>query len=414
MLSVVSKGVSVGATLSGIAQTWMKITGTETVSSGGIASGTHIGNAGVLNLSGGSSVSAVISSGGIEVVFSGSVASNTTVLSGGRLIYAGGSTSGLKISAGGTETLAYGITLAHVTVSSGTTLIVSSGGKIAGATVLSGGVLVSAGGSITGAVFSAGGIASVLNTTVDNYKVGSGLELLLDTGAIAVDATVASGGNLTVKPTVSAAVTSGASIKGSAGGKASLELVSAGGTAIGTTVASSGTLQLRGGQAYGTIVSSGGVATVYSAGTTSGTTVSAAGLLTVSSGGTASATVLHGGAETVSSGGKIGGAVDFVGSGGKLTIGGTTGIAPTLSGFAKGDTLDLANIAFKGAKLSFVEKANTSGTLTITNGRLTATVTLFGQYVAGGFHLASDGKAGGTAITYTSAAAAIGDIAGHH
>ena len=43
---------------------------------------------------------------------------------------------------------------------------------------------------------------------------------------------------------------------------------------------------------------------------------------------------------------------------------------------------------------------------------LKATVTLFGQYVATGFHLATDGVAG-TALTYTQATAAHLDIAPH-
>jgi len=49
------------------------------------------------------------------------------------------------------------------------------------------------------------------------------------------------------------------------------------------------------------------------------------------------------------------------------------------------------------------------GTLTITDGKLTAAVTLFGNYVAGGFKLASDGAAG-TAVTYVSATAAHHDV----
>jgi hypothetical protein len=86
----------------------------------------------------------------------------------------------------------------------------------------------------------------------------------------------------------------------------------------------------------------------------------------------------------------------------------------TVSGFVKGDTLDLTDIAFKGASLTFVEnKAGTSGTLTIINGKDKATVTLFGQYVAAGFALGGDGH-GGTAVTYTSATAAHAELAVVH
>jgi hypothetical protein len=109
--------------------------------------------------------------------------------------------------------------------------------------------------------------------------------------------------------------------------------------------------------------------------------------------------------EIVSSGGTITGSVTFAGAGGKLSVAASTA-ALTFSGFKAGDKLDLARFKFTAAeKLSFVEnKSKTKGTLTITSGKLTATVTLFGQYVAGGFYLASDG-ATGTTVTYSSAGA---------
>lgn len=82
---------------------------------------------------------------------------------------------------------------------------------------------------------------------------------------------------------------------------------------------------------------------------------------------------------------------------------GESGIVLRLSGFAQTDTLDLASFAAAGASFFFAEnKAKTIGTLTITDGKLQATVTLFGQYVAAGFNLGSDGGTG-TAITYISA-----------
>ena len=61
----------------------------------------------------------------------------------------------------------------------------------------------------------------------------------------------------------------------------------------------------------------------------------------------------------------------------------------------------LTAFAFGGAlKHSFVEnKAKTKGVLTVTDGALNASITLFGQYVAG-FHFAKDGA--GTAITYSA------------
>jgi hypothetical protein len=51
--------------------------------------------------------------------------------------------------------------------------------------------------------------------------------------------------------------------------------------------------------------------------------------------------------------------------------------------------------------------------LTITDGTSVIAVTLFGQYVAAGFHAAANG-AGGTAITYTTPVAAHVDLAVDH
>jgi hypothetical protein len=100
-----------------------------------------------------------------------------------------------------------------------------------------------------------------------------------------------------------------------------------------------------------------------------------------------------------------------VGTGGKLTSAAKSPVKLSISGFAKGDTLDLANFGFaKNETLKFVEASNhQSGTLTITDGKLKAAITLFGNYVAGGFKLTSDGAAG-TAVTYVSATAAHTDM----
>jgi hypothetical protein len=50
--------------------------------------------------------------------------------------------------------------------------------------------------------------------------------------------------------------------------------------------------------------------------------------------------------------------------------------------------------------VKFAENAaKTEGVLTVTNGAHSQKLTLFGQYVAAGFHMASDGQ-GGTDVTY--------------
>jgi autotransporter passenger strand-loop-strand repeat protein len=175
-----------------------------------------------------------------------------------------------------------------------------------------------------------------------------------------------------------------------------------GGTALHTTVNSGGTEFVDSGVTSGTIVNRGGAERV-AGGTALHTTVNRGGKLVVLSGAAARGTVLNGGAEIVAAGGTVAGAVTFAknSTGGRLSVAATRGVALTVSGFAKTDTIDLTAFAPKGAKLSFQENAaKTRGTLTITDGALKATVRLFGQYVAGGFKLSAAG-AGGTAITYT-------------
>jgi len=135
--------------------------------------------------------------------------------------------------------------------------------------------------------------------------------------------------------------------------------------------------------------------------TVSGLAVGSGVGLTVSSGGSAMAVTLKGGTVTF-------------GAHAELAVAGTTGIAATISGFSATDTLDFAAFTFKaGENLSFVENtAKTSGVLTITDGALKASVTLFGNYVATGFHSATD-HAAGTAITYTAVTSHV-ELAGGH
>ena len=80
-----------------------------------------------------------------------------------------------------------------------------------------------------------------------------------------------------------------------------------------------------------------------------------------------------------------------------------------------GGTIDLALIIFKkDGKVTFTEnKAHTAGTLTVTEGALKQTITLFGQYVAAGFRVSKDAS-GGTDITYKPISATHTPLAPHH
>lgn len=193
-----------------------------------------------------------------------------------------------------------------------------------------------------------------------------------------------------------------------------IEIVASGAIASGTHVLGGGQIVDDGGTITGAVVGSGGVEDIAAGVNVSGLIVGTGATLIVLSGGTASATILSGGTEIVSSGGIVGGIVTFAVHS-ELSVGATKGIALTVSKFVATDTLDLAAFRFTaGEKLSLVEnKAKTQGVLTVTDGTLSAQVTLFGQYVVGGFHLASD-KAAGTVITYATLPAQHIELAGSH
>jgi len=88
--------------------------------------------------------------------------------------------------------------------------------------------------------------------------------------------------------------------------------------------------------------------------------------------------------------------------GGTLRLDASMSFAGLVVGFGQPDSLDLRDIPYISratTTLSFVEASNNlSVTLTVTTSGSTANITLLGQYIAGPFHLTSDGR-GGTLIT---------------
>jgi len=188
--------------------------------------------------------------------------------------------------------------------------------------------------------------------------------------------------------------------------------VSSGATASGDKVQKGGEIVYAGGTPTTPTFSAGALVGLASGTHVSGMVIGDGVTLLVSSGGTASATILRNGAEIVSAGGTVAGTVTMSGSS-DLSVAATASVALTISGFAAGDTLRLAGFkAGTTEKLTFVENAaKTSGTLTVTDGALKATVTLFGQYVAAGFHAITDGAVG-SVISYSTASASLVDLAG--
>ena len=108
-------------------------------------------------------------------------------------------------------------------------------------------------------------------------------------------------------------------------------------------------------------------------------------------------------------------ALTFGTGGGTLVLNDAAEYGATIAGFGAHTEIDLTGFLFSGKpKASFTEAASKKqGVLTVTDGAQSVKVTLFGQYVAAGFHLASDGGLGGTAVTYAAPAAHIVIAAEH-
>jgi autotransporter passenger strand-loop-strand repeat protein len=203
----------------------------------------------------------------------------------------------------------------------------------------------------------------------------------------AIDGTTTSGG---FDEVLSGATASGTLVE--AGG---IEAAFSGGTTTGTMASGGG--QYDFGVASGTVLDSGGYQLGEAGATATGTTSSSGGAQYVF--GAASGEVVSGG----STGSD---AVTFSG-GGELKLDASASFGGTVAGFQAWDFLDLADVAFGPiTSVSFTEAtSNQSGTLTVTDGVNTASITLLGQYMASQFTSASDGH-GGTVIGDPSVAAA--------
>lgn len=373
------------------------------VSSGGVMSVTSKGKAG----------NSTVASGGLEMVSAGSKATGTKVASGGYVIDTGGSATGSKIAAGGHVVSAGvalvsaggGVTLFSKTASqnfdqgsdeyvlnggieSGTNsvggqMFVYKGGSAVDTTLTTGGLTVYSGGRATQATLAShgfiaisGGVGSNISATgggtievvsggmtYDSYVSDDSYETI-NFGGIANEAKCAAGGVLLLQPPQSRSRGAGlATAANGGGGTASGVNVYAGGE-IGNfnrsvkTTLSGGTEILFGGVSSETVVSSGGHESVTSGGVSYNAVVSAGGTEIVGTLGTASATTIAGGTLNVAASGTIDGTVTFAGSGGSLVISAATLPANTISGFAAGDSIQLAGIAYVTGATVAVKTAN--------------------------------------------------------
>ena len=85
---------------------------------------------------------------------------------------------------------------------------------------------------------------------------------------------------------------------------------------------------------------------------------------------------------------------------GTLKLDNSANFTGTVSNFGAGNHLDLAEIGFSAASVTYAEnQQGTGGTLTVSDGTHTANITLLGQYSADGFQ-ANDDQHMGTLMTY--------------
>lgn len=363
----------------------------------------------------------VLNGGNLEVLSGGTAVA--AIVSGGSLqIDAGGKASATVLSSGGQERISSGGTTTATTVSNGGYEVIESGGAATSSTLVSGGYeYIMLGGQVNGAAVSKGGIqndnGAAINTTLGGFQVvfsgavasnttigGTGYEYILP-GGFAGHTVVSLGGiqndNGTANNTSLGGfqvVFSGATASATVIESGGYQYILPGGVASNTTLFG---VQNDDGAANGATISSGGYQIVFAGASASGTIVYAGGFEVVLSGGITSGVTLSGGYVELGGGNGLGngGVVTFAGDG-ILKLDDSTHFNGAIAGLTQPDQLDLADINFNSSTtLGFSEAGNnSSGALSVSDGVHTATILLLGQYVAGNFHIATDGT-GGTMVT---------------
>jgi autotransporter passenger strand-loop-strand repeat protein len=382
-----------------------------TVALGGSASGTILMSGGLF-VSSGTAYGSIINSGTEEALgysygsSNGAVDSGATVNSGGILLaYNSGTIDGATVNRGG-EVELNGVTAvaSGVTLEAGGFLFIFPSGGTAIGTIVDGGAysteLEANGGTVISSIVSGNGASVVLDggTASGTIIRSGGAEVVFSGTANA--AVVSSGGT---EKLVSGTVRSATILNGGT-------LTVSGGVESGSTITAGGQELVYGGTASGTVVSGGGTQIVYNGGIVSGAFIEAdstetllAGALAynvtvgdpsvqiVSSGASATGTILTSGGEQD----VYGTAVDTnVGNGGvEIIYAGGTATGTTLQ---PGGTIDLAALSFVSGGTATWNAS--TGVLTVTEGGVTYTQQLTGDYASDVFELTADGN-GGTDVT---------------
>ena len=444
-------GTAVGGTVAGgsleiygtVSSTAITSNGRIDLFTGGITIGTIVSNgvelvigtaSGTVDFAGGfdfvyGSAAGTLVSGGIEFVEPGAVASGTTLNGGAQVVY--GSALGETLDSGGTAYFLSGSFVSGVAVDNGLAVII----QVASDTTVASGSFdfVEPGGTAVNTVLSGGdefveSAAVTIGTVIDNgaiqvdYGVTTGTVInsggfqYVYPGGTASGTVVNKGGvdNIFVGFAVGTIDNSGGAdfiysgiASNTVVGAGGAEFVEFGGIAIGTLVSGVGATQdIVSGTASNTTLLSGGLQVVEVGRTASNTFAGIGGYEFVGSGGIAAGATISGGIVELTAGAATVGPIAFAASaGGLLKLDNSQHFSGTVAGFGLPGQIDLKDIAFNGnTTLGFQEAGNNlSGTLTVGDGTHTANLNLLGQYVAGQFHIASDGGAG-TLVTDPPAA----------
>jgi autotransporter passenger strand-loop-strand repeat protein len=293
------------------------------VESGGVlignltASGTVVENHGLEQLGGTAvDIDTIVSSGGVQWLNTSALASNTT-LSGGTQIL-GGVTSSIPF---GVQSATGGTAIGNV---------VDAGGK----------EFVGTGATASGTVLNSGGQQQVGGSTTWDYYYGvsSGTTVVMSTnlsGGLASDTTVNSGGDQIVS---SGGTAIGTTLYGE-------EQVVLGGIASATTIEAGGALLAGSSTVSGTVVLSRGLEQLGVATVDSGTTVSVGGTQWLYQGASATDAILNGGIQVI----------------GGLTSSTAFGVQSTTGGTATGTVVNSGGAEYVGTAATATDTVVTSG-----------------------------------------------------
>ncbi|WP_252354115.1 Hint domain-containing protein [Acetobacter sp. P5B1] len=399
----VSGAAAVQQVYGGVASDTVLVSGGQDVRSGGQVYNTSAtGSAANVTLTGAGteSYNATVTSGARIDVNGSTIASGSVIGNGGNLnVKKEGSASGTQVSAGGTATVAAQASAADTVVTSGGQFIVSgsatntqisggtetvgTSGLESGTSVVSGGTLSVAGGSASSITLSGNTTSAMVQSggAITSATVGSGASISVDQAATLSNAILQNKASATINGSnVSGTVQNGATLYvGSTGVDSATsvtgaELVSAGGSAVNTSVTSAGYIEFLSG-ASGSTISALAVGkdipriVVDAGATVTSAYVSGAAAVQQVNGGTASNTILVSGGQDVRSGGQVYN-TSATGSAANITLTGAGAES------YNGQVADGARIVVNSGSVASGSVVSSGGTLTVKQGGTLAGTTL--------------------------------------